>query len=131
MGLLEDGQQILQENWSLGDGYTQKSVTYRQKANVGYDASDGTITDGGDQDFPGLLVMIASYSATANQSGNMEVTDEVVLKIDRKIVFPALDLPVDPKVNDQIIHGSILYRVIGTQSDPGPTVRILHCRPIG
>jgi len=58
-----------------------------------------------------------------------EINDSIVVETDEKFLFPALDLPVQPKTDDTILdeHGRT-WEIISRLSDPASAVVILQVR---
>lgn len=109
-------------------GTFRRSVTYNSKGNDLYDTTTGVVTPD-----PGgtatLFVIFLSFGILRTSAAERQIDDAPVLAQDRKVIFPAADLPYTPKVGDIITEGSTQWRVIGVNDDPKPAHYALHVRP--
>ncbi len=83
-------------------------------------------------DISGVEIVFDEFTFSIN-SAQVQQNDEVpVLSIDRKAIFPVLNLTVKPSINDRIVDpDSVIWRVIGIGGDPMDAHHSLHIRPIG
>lgn len=91
---------------------------------------NGVVTPGGTTDQP-LKILLDEFNQTINQSGYRSNDDVQILSIDKKALFPTLDLAVIPKVDDIISIGAIEWIVKGISTDPVEALQTLHIRPFG
>lgn len=123
-------QTVSQElNKNLAGADDWKAITYRRRAVESYDPTTGTITPGADTDYT-LNALVYTFPMTSTRAGDRQRDDLTVLNIDRKCLFAALDLPIEPRVGDYVIMDGETWRVIGLNKDPGILHRNLHIRPL-
>lgn len=121
-------QKQLQKNFpKLGS--IRKLINYQSTADDDYVPSTGTLT-------PTVVTtetiyaVFEPFSFTVVHSANRATDGITILSIDRKLIFPALDLTVTPKTNDFVIDtDTIKWRVIGVNPDPAGAHWELHLRP--
>jgi hypothetical protein len=116
-------------NKNLAGAEDWKAITYRQKAEETYDTSTGTITPGADVDYS-LNALVYTFGFTKTMAGDRQTDDITPIAVDRKCLFAAVDLPIVPKIGDQVIIDGDVWRVIGMNKDPGIMHRNLHIRPL-
>ena len=126
-----DPGQILQEQIQKNFpkfGSIRRSCIYRQMDSFTYDADSGVSVPQEVSQHPLLIVFDnASAGATAN-IGLAE--DTSVIRNLKVAIFPALDLPVEPKEGDIIIReDSSQWAVIGVIPDPAGAHWELVVRP--
>lgn len=119
--------ELLNKNFDkFGSFLTQ--VTYSAISSASYNATTGVVTPGPDVDYV-ISVAMLPFSVTKNQSTFKYYDNEVIYSIDLKVLFPALYLPVVPKIGDFITKATgQVWKVIGVNSDPKPAHWNLHCR---
>lgn len=106
------------------------TVLYRSMGAMLYNPDTGQTTPSPIVEFD-IYGIIIPFSQTANQSGNRQFDDIVVLSVDRKIILAAADMAVEARVADQVEFNGETWRVIGVQADPKPAHYSLHIRPSG
>lgn len=112
-------------------GTLRKSCTYKEMTDDTYDTSNGNATDVSVATFPGIMIVFAAFNFTKTLAGIMQNDEKVILDIDKKAIFPSLDLSIAPKVNDQIVApDGVIWRVMGIGGDPKPAIHTLHVRPL-
>ena len=110
-------------------GTFRKSCTYKEVDDSTYNTATGSAT-------PVVLsstsieIIFDEFSFTQTQSSTIQGDESNILQIDRKAIFPSLDLAVTPKVNDLIVEGTTTWRVMGISLDPKPAHYELHLRPV-
>ncbi len=118
---------VLQANWPqlVKHGCT-KTCTYQQMPDPDYDANAGEPVD---QD----PISETHIEVVFDQFSNMVIDGEAIRVIDREALFPTMDLPVVPRINDRIVDPSTtVWRVVsGAPSDPADAHYSLHVRPVG
>lgn len=130
MANLKDLAQVLTQyhmNRTAGDFMTR--VTYKSKGVAGYDTETGQVIPGNDQEFS-VPALISAFSSTPTGYADTQRDDDPVLSIDRKILIAGLNLPVIPKIGDQIVAPTSLYRVVEVSSDPATAAWKLHVRKL-
>lgn len=123
---------ILQAKWpvlvKLG---ATKTCTYQSMLVPGY--SGGEVTEGIDVSVPGIEILFDALGSTA--AGRFQITlndGSAVRSIDRVAIFPALDLPVVPRINDLIVDPSLsTWKVKAVSEDPVDAHYELWVRPMG
>jgi hypothetical protein len=64
-------------------------------------------------------------------TSNIEIADDDPLNYKIKLmIFPALDLPITPKMHDIASIGSIDYEVLGSAPDPKPAIHQLLVKQV-
>jgi len=117
-------QTLLQKHFPKFGGI-RKYCNYQSLENPTYDPDTKTVTAGTISANEYLWIIFDSYSLVL-------VDDELILGIDKKAIFPALDLSVTPKINDIIVDGDLeMWNVIGVSPDPAEAHYELHVRPCG
>ena len=115
----------IQANWPLlkKHGLT-KACTFQVMPVQVYDANTGSVTGDPTATHP-LDIVFDEFNHAA-------VDGEAIRFTDRKALFPVLDLPVVPHINDRIVSPSnVTWRVVaGPPSDPADAHYSLHVRPI-
>lgn len=112
-------------------GTNRKECDYRQMGETTYNTATQTGTPVISQTHPGLFIIFANFNFTQTQAGEMQKDGEPILSIDKKAIFPALDLPFPPQANDRIVDDeNIVWRVMGISGDPKPAIHTLHVRPL-
>ena len=116
------GPELLQKNWKLFVKFgATKTCTYQSMLESEY--VDGNVTKPIDSSHT-LEIIFKKINATL-------VDESTILFIDRIAVFPVLDLPVDPKINDIIVDDSLVeWEVKDVVQDPMDMHFELRVRPI-
>ena len=122
--------QILQDKWPIltANGLT-RLATYQELTVAVYDAStkviDQTVVSS-----HSIQMVWDEFSFTENKAAIHKFDDSPILSIDRIVIFPSLDLPVEPSVNDRIVDDSSNeWSVLGISKDPAGAHYELHVRP--
>ena len=115
----------VQKYWPIfiQNGLT-KSCTYQVTPKQVYDPNSGTVTGPPTATYP-IEVIFDEFSSLA-------IDGEAIRVIDRKALFPVLDLPVVPRIDDRIVSPSnVTWRIVsGPPSDPADAHYSLHVRPL-
>lgn len=123
--------QLLQKNFPKFGSF-RKSCVYHSMLDMEYDPETGSTTEIPNPENPpqDLYIIFDEFGFTKNQSGERQNLEEPILSIDKKAIFPSLDLPFMPRVNDQIVdEENLVWIVIGISEDPKPAHFELHVRP--
>lgn len=97
--------------------------TYVQKGARAYDTVTRTYSTA-DTPYADVPMVLAKFSVE-------EMDDEVVSATDLKAIIAALDLPVVPVTQDQIItDAGVTYNVERLMGVPGDSLYILHVRKV-
>jgi len=110
-------------------GSFRRYVTYTSKpGRDGYNADNGVVTP----NLGGTKELWVIFLAFGQQRGmaDKQFDDEPVLAKDRKVIFPAADLPFIPTAGDLIESEGVTWRVMGVNDDPKPAHFALHARPL-
>lgn len=111
-------------------GSFRREVTYTSKTTRDdYNPTSGVVTPGGSGTAT-LWVIFLSFGITQTRAAERERDDIEVLNKDRKVVFPAADLPFVPAIGDLIDSEGVTWRVMGVNDDPKPAHWALHARPL-
>lgn len=104
-------------------GSIRQLFTYQEMGEPTYDGGD--VTEHILNTYQVYMIMsdISTYGIFKNE-------DTAILSIDKSVVFPALDLPVVPKINDKIALNQYTYTIIGIAEDPAAATYQFHIRPI-
>ena len=102
-------------------------ITYVETGSRTYDTATRTYSSV-DTNHPNVPAVLAKFKVD-------EMDDEVVSKTDFKCIIAALDLPVAPKSQDQIVVPAGLstagtYNVERLMGVPGDSLYILHVRKV-
>ena len=104
------------------DGLAPNCV-YVQKGSRAYDTSTRTYSSV-DTSYPDVPAVLAKFSIE-------EMDDEVISATDLKVIIAALDLPVLPKTQDQVVTDTgETYNVERLMGVPGDSLYILHVRKV-
>ena len=126
-----DPGQILQEQIQKNFpkfGSIRRSCIYRQMGSADYDADTGTVNPEEIAQFP-LLVIFDNVSPSALSNLNLQADSEATRNL-KVAIFPALDLPIEPMINDIIVReDSSQWAVIGVIPDPAKAHWELVVRP--
>jgi len=113
-------------------GTFRKKCTYVVVGVSVYNAAAGTTTPVVVSTHTNLYIIFDEFGFTETQAQQIQPDETRVMSVDRKAVFPSLDLSVTPSVNDEITdEGGQKWRVMGLSNDPKPAHHALHVRPIG
>lgn len=110
-------------------GTFRKSCTYKEMADSTYNATTGAVTAVVTSTTT-INIIFDEFGFTVVNAATSQGDELNILTIDRKAIFPALDLSISPKVNDLIVEGSTTWRVMGISLDPKPAHYELHVRPV-
>jgi hypothetical protein len=119
---------LLQKNFPKF-GTFRKLCTYKDVADPIHDPSTDEVTPVTNSSTQ-IYIIFDEFNFTLTQAAIMQGDESNIISVDRKAIFPALDLPVVPKVHDLIVEGSTTWRVMGLSRDPKPAHHELHVRPI-
>ena len=120
---------ILQKNFDKFGSF-RKLCTYTSVGDSVYDPVTGVVVESIASTQP-VYIIFDEFSFTTTIAGVMQPDDSSIKEIDKKAIFPSLDLAVTPKVNDKITDdNSVIWRVMGISIDPKPAHYELHVRPI-
>lgn len=124
-------QNLLQKNFPKFGGIrlscTYKSVVFP----ASYNATTGVVTNTASTDYIGINIIFDEITKTINIYPKFKRDDESILSVDKVAIFPALDLPVEPKVGDIIVDPSnVNWKVQGVSTDPAKGSYGLHIRPV-
>ena len=115
----------VQSKWPLfkQHGLTQ-ICTYQVMPTQAYNYNTSTVS--------GAATATHSIDVVFDEFNNIAIDGEAIRFTDRKALFPVLDLPVVPRINDRIVSPSnVIWRVVtGPPSDPANAHYSLHIRPI-
>ena len=125
---------IFQKKWILfyKNGLLN-DCTYKSVTSDGYNTSTGIVNPGSTVDYElknEKGVILDEFNQTINQSQIKSNDDVEILSIDRKALFPVLNLAATPKIDDILLIDSIEWIVKGISIDPAKAVYTLHIRPI-
>lgn len=121
-------QQEISKNFpAFGSG--RKLCAYNVQDPKSYNAEEGDATPNLNTTY-NLYMLFYGFSFTRNQSQIRASEEEPILSKDLAVVFPAIDLPVEPKIGDTINDGTVVWIVKGVNPDPFQSVYELHVRPI-
>ncbi len=118
---------LIQANWPTftANGLT-RPTTYQQLATASYDANAGTVSH--------VVVSSTVLEMVWDDFSNKRQTkfdDSTILSIDRVVIFPSLDLPVEPSTNDRVVDDSSdVWNVVQIAGDPAEGHYELHVRPV-
>jgi len=97
------------------------TVTYRSKSSgsATYNTTTGAVSESyTSYSVAGLLVRYQSQ----------EIDNVVIQPTDQKLLVPALDLAVVPKLNDVVVIGSVNWQVMNFSKDPAAAMYIIQIR---
>ena len=121
---------ILKDKWPLFVKYgATKSCVFQSMADSGY--SSGTVLKPVDSSHT-LEIVFDAIGGGSRQKYQQAVDDGSTIRvIDRVAIFPALNLPVVPKINDLIVDPSLKeWEVKAVSEDPVDAHYELWVRPI-
>lgn len=122
---------LLQQNWPkfTAQGAT-KTCTYQQMGDSSY--VGGNVTKPIISSTPNMEIIFDALGTGGSQKFQNTLDDgETIRSIDRVVIFPSLDLPVVPKINDLIVDPSLIeWKVKATADDPVDAHYELWVRPI-
>ena len=98
------------------------TVTFIKHGGNTYDPETGTNVEG-TTSYPGIKAVMPRFSAD-------EKDDQVIMLTDSKCLIAALDLPVVPDTNDELISPKGKWDVIRLMGVPGDSLYILHVRKV-
>jgi len=120
--LLQQQVQGVMDILGQDDGLAPNCV-YVQKGSRAYDTSTRTYSSV-DTSYPDVPAVLAKFSIE-------EMDDEVISATDLKVIIAALDLPVLPKTQDQVVTDTgETYNVERLMGVPGDSLYILHVRKV-
>jgi len=113
---------ILKDKWPLFVKYgATTSCVYQEKGNSDYDGNDVTKP----------TLSSHSLEIVFDKIKTSLVDGSTIKIIDRIAIFPSLNLPVEPKINDLIVDSSLKeWKVKDTDKDPLGAHYELRVRPI-
>ncbi len=122
-------QQQVQKNFPKF-GNIRKLCTYKHASNSTYNATTGAVTEVLSAGVS-LYVIFDTFSFTSKMAPERHDDDTAVLSIDKKVMFPTLDLSgAAPSYGDVLIDpDGIIWKVIGKSTDPASALQELHIRP--
>jgi hypothetical protein len=122
---------ILKKNWPLLVKFgATKTCTYKKMASAAY--AGGNVTKPTVSSHPGLEIVFDVVGQGADKKYQFKLEDgSAVRTIDKVAIFPALDLPVVPVINDLIVDpSSVEWIVKAVSEDPVNAHYELLVRPI-
>lgn len=123
-------QNLLQKHFPKFGGI-RKSTTYQVVADSVYDAETGSTTNTVTASYPDVLMIWDEFSFSITYAQVKKFDDSTILSIDRKVIFPSLDLPVAPAPGDRVVDdSSVTWSIIGISVDPADAHYELHVRPL-
>lgn len=110
-------------------GSIRQAVTFQSMAAPTYDVSNGNVADV-ITSIHSLNVIWDSFSFTQHNAQSQKQDESTILSGDRKVIYPALDLPVVAKVGDRVVDSAaVAWVVMGVDLDPATAHYSLHVRP--
>lgn len=111
-------------------GDIRKLCTYKHASDSVYNATTGNVTESLDAGVS-LYIIFDSFNFTSKMAPEMHEDDSAVLSIDKKAIFPTLDLPGNPPGYGDVItdHNGLVWKVIAKSTDPADALQELHIRP--
>lgn len=96
-------------------------------AGTDYDPSTGIVTQGILSEHNPFVIFLSM--SEVSYTFVEKIDDDPILEIDKVALFPSLDLPVVPKVNDIIDDTADKWKVKGVGHDPAFATWFLWVRP--
>ncbi len=123
--------ELMQKHWPKF-GSILKDSTYTPTKNSSYDAVSGVVTELPDPLVEYSIKVIYDQFPQTKMYSPIAKGETEVLSIDRIAMFPALDLPVVPQIDDRLkeVASNDQWRVVGILTDPASGHYSLHVRPI-
>lgn len=96
-------------------------ITYLSNTSVTYDPNSGTVTP--NQTTYTLQGVLSKFDIK-------EVDNKIVLTTDVKLLIAGLDLPVDPRENDQVTANGRQWKVVRVMGVPGDSFWKIQIREV-
>lgn len=119
---------LLQQNFSKL-GTIRRPVTYKEMGSAAYTVATGVVEEVvQSSNFLEVVWLTSPFAKLETES--FKPDDINLLSIDQIALFPALDLPVKPKIGDQIVDEfNVTWIVMAVSTDPAGAHYQLHSRP--
>lgn len=120
----------VQKNFPLF-GTIRTAMVYNQFSNPDYDPNTGSVTNN-----PGLTFNLSGVLGKVSSSGSsfaVRRADDVVNPFtDKSYLIPALDLPILPDLNDELVDVyGVVWDIRGYSADPARATYKFWLRPKG
>jgi hypothetical protein len=71
------------------------------------------------------------FKISMSRASLAKADDSTTLFVDKKVIFPALELPVTPRLTDKVVDDSNNeWSIIGIETDPARAHYTFHIRPL-
>jgi len=109
-------------------GTIRKQIEYRKMSDTNYTPGNIQVSVLSSHT---LDVIWDEFSFTSTMAALLQKDDSAILDVDKKVIFPALDLPVSPALTDRIVDDSgDTWAIMAIAADPADAHFELHVRPI-